>query len=262
MSRHRPAFQFYVGDWKKELSVNCLSFAARGLWFEMLLMMHESVERGYLVHETGKPITPAQLVQALGGTLRDVQKLLAEMAEAGTYSVDERGAIYSRRMVRDESISRVRREAGAKGGNPILVNQTRPDLVNQNASKTQAKILNLPTKTSAASGSSGDSSGIFGGASAQDRSPPPQRKSASTEQLGWVREALRDYMADKWGEPDDRVCADIVAAMRGRPLEQLRELLLAKLRQGRRPEKSWAWFVRVVHDHFGGGENFHVNGAS
>ena len=34
-----PAIHFYVGDWKKDVGLQSCSIAARGLWFEMLLMM-------------------------------------------------------------------------------------------------------------------------------------------------------------------------------------------------------------------------------
>lgn len=43
-----PAFQFYPGDWRKDPGVQSLSFHDRGVWHEMLCLMHESEERGKL----------------------------------------------------------------------------------------------------------------------------------------------------------------------------------------------------------------------
>ena len=41
-----PALQFYPGDWRKDLGVQSLSFHDRGVWFEMLMLMHDSENRG------------------------------------------------------------------------------------------------------------------------------------------------------------------------------------------------------------------------
>ena len=44
-----PAMQFYPGDWRKDIGVQSLSFHDRGVWFEMLMLMHGSERRGVLV---------------------------------------------------------------------------------------------------------------------------------------------------------------------------------------------------------------------
>ena len=50
MARHNlPALQFYGGDWRKDPGIQALNYFDRGVWFEMLLMMHESEDRGKLV---------------------------------------------------------------------------------------------------------------------------------------------------------------------------------------------------------------------
>ncbi|WBO85238.1 PD-(D/E)XK nuclease-like domain-containing protein [Hymenobacter yonginensis] len=41
-----PAIQFYPGDWHKDQGVQALDLAQRGAWFKLLLMMHDSDERG------------------------------------------------------------------------------------------------------------------------------------------------------------------------------------------------------------------------
>jgi hypothetical protein len=132
----KPAIQFYVGDWRKDPTVTCLSVAARGLWIEMLLMMFESPVRGYLLLESGQPMSIQQIARAGGAKdAREAQRLIEEMEHAGTFSRNEpgkewyrgdvaEGAILNRRMVRDEKISSVRREAGSKGGNPALKSLT------------------------------------------------------------------------------------------------------------------------------------------
>lgn len=125
-----PAFQFYPGDWMKDPSLRSCSLDARGLWIDMLCLMFESPVRGELRHANGKPITEQQLARICGAEILLIQNLTTELTDAGVLSVAEDGAILSRRMKRDEEIRKIRAEAGKKGGNP--------NLVNQNASKSEA----------------------------------------------------------------------------------------------------------------------------
>ena len=142
-SDKQPSLQFYPGDWKKDPAVTCLSLASKGLWLEMLLLMFESPERGYLKHLSGHPIGDEQLARMVGASVTEVRKCLAEMKLAGTYSLSEDGSLFCRRMVRDERIRQLRREAGKLGGNPKLANKV-GDLVKQNGKQ-------IPTPSSSAS---------------------------------------------------------------------------------------------------------------
>lgn len=113
----RPAFQFYPADWRKDPSLSVCSLAARGLWIEMMCIAHESAEYGVLV-VNGVPITGPQLARMVGESPKVVTDLLAELDGAGVFSRREDGAIYSRRMLKDEHIRNVRSAAGKLGGNP------------------------------------------------------------------------------------------------------------------------------------------------
>lgn len=117
----KPSLQFYPGDWRKDPSVNCLSLAARGLWFEMLMLMHESPRRGYL------SMTLRQLARSVGATLSETKSRLKELEGAKTYSVDVAGLIFNRRMVRDEEISEVRSRAGKNGAETRWQNDGKDD---------------------------------------------------------------------------------------------------------------------------------------
>lgn len=115
----RPAFQFYPGDWLRDPGVRSISFAARGLWTDMLCLMHESDRRGYL-QLNGKPVNAEQLARMTGGSTDDVSRLLQELEDSGVFSRSDHGMIYSRRMVRDERKREKCAEAGKRGGNPTL----------------------------------------------------------------------------------------------------------------------------------------------
>jgi hypothetical protein len=115
-----PSLQFYPGDWMKDPAVRSVTVAARGLWIDMLCLMHESDRRGYLQHATGRPVTSEQLARMTGCSASEVARLLRELEESGVFSRTEDGVIFNRRMVLDEHKRTLFREAGRKGGNPAL----------------------------------------------------------------------------------------------------------------------------------------------
>lgn len=114
---------FNVGDWLKCPEVKALRPDYRGLWFDMICYMWESAERGVMVRPNGEPYTHDEIVRIIGLDCDNSGKWLNVLIENGVCSVrKEDGAVFCRRIVKDEAISRVRREAGKKGGNPNLVN--------------------------------------------------------------------------------------------------------------------------------------------
>lgn len=149
----RPSFQFYPADWRKDAALQSCSLASRGLWHEMLCLMHECEPYGYL-SVNGKPMKPAQIARLVGVSEREYAKLVQELMDAGVPSVSDDGSIYSRRMVRDEHIRNVRAEAGKKGGNPNLIG----DKVKQKVKQTDNHELNQSLTPSSSSSSSGNSS--------------------------------------------------------------------------------------------------------
>lgn len=110
----RPSIQWYPADWRKDAAVQSCSIAARGLWAELLWIMHECEPYGYLVIN-GRPMATDQLARLVGVSPKECAKLLAELEGNGVLSRDDEGAVYSRRMVRDEAI-RDARAAGGKAG--------------------------------------------------------------------------------------------------------------------------------------------------
>lgn len=118
-----PAFQFYPADWRKDPGVQALSFHDRGVWFEILCLMHESEQRGKLLLG-GQPMPDAALARLLGLDKQNLINTLSTLIEYGVASRDtDSGALVSRRMLRDDELRKIRKEVGKKGGNPNLVNQ-------------------------------------------------------------------------------------------------------------------------------------------
>lgn len=115
----RPSFQFYPGDWLNDASLRMVSVGARGLWIDMLCIMHQGSEYGYL-KVNGKVILPPNLARMTGTTFKELEGYLDELESAGVFSRDDEGCIFSRRMIRDEKIRESRAAGGSKGGNPNL----------------------------------------------------------------------------------------------------------------------------------------------
>jgi hypothetical protein len=142
----RPAFQFYPADWRKDPELRVCSIAARGLWIDMLAIMHEGTPYGHLT-TSGGDISPADLARLVGEPAALVRRLLGELEARKVFSRDSAGVIHSRRMVRDEHIRNVRAAAGALGGNPHLLGAKDKQTDNQTAKQN-------PTPSSAVAVSS------------------------------------------------------------------------------------------------------------
>lgn len=144
-----PAIQFYPADWRKDIGVQSLSFNDRGIWFEMLCVMHESEERGKLIQQ-GKPLSYASIARIIGCDLRVFKKALNNILNAGVASL-EGEVIICRRMLRDDHLVKVRRECGKLGGNPNLKKEG-SDLLNQK-DNLSGKQKSTPSSSSSSSSS-------------------------------------------------------------------------------------------------------------
>ena len=113
-----PAFQFYPGDWLRDLGVRALSRHDRSVWFDLLCMMHDSERRGLLLLN-GHAMTDQAIGNALALTPARWRRVKTQLLDTGVASVDEEtGALISRRMVRDEELRQLRAENGESGGRP------------------------------------------------------------------------------------------------------------------------------------------------
>lgn len=158
-STRRPSFQFYPGDWRRDPALRTCSMAAKGFWIELMCVMHESEEYGYLV-VAGKAMDAKDIAKLLGETPTFCKKMLEELEKKCVFSRDSRGVIYSRRMIKDESIRAMRAAAGSLGGNPKL----KGDLVKQ-------KVKQMPKQNPTPSSSSSSSTSINSVAKATAAAP-------------------------------------------------------------------------------------------
>lgn len=133
----RPAFMFYPADWRKNPALRVCSVAARGLWMDVICLMHEAEPYGHL-SVNGLAISEPQLARLVGETVGTTRKLLAELEAHNVFSRNDNGVIFSRRMVADESTRAARAAGGNLGGNPTLL--ARPKVKRKDQSKDNGKV--------------------------------------------------------------------------------------------------------------------------
>jgi hypothetical protein len=176
-----PSMQFYPGDWKKDPGIKSLSIAARGLWFEMLLIMWEAENRGYLV-VGNVPMNSQQLARNVGIDRTECEQLLKELEEVNIYSrSDEIGVIYCRRMVKDEKVRLAKCRAGVISGEQRRNKRATEEATNPGSSSSSSSSLSSSSSTSIdtytekrsdLSPQRGPSPSLDGGDQSLDWSPP------------------------------------------------------------------------------------------
>lgn len=120
-----PWMKFYPADWRSDPILRLCSMASRGLWVEMLCIMHEAVPYGSLL-VNGKRIDKKQLASLVGISEKECSTLLFELEGGGVFSRDPDGTIYSRRMKRDAERAERDKANGKSGGNPNLKPRVNP----------------------------------------------------------------------------------------------------------------------------------------
>ncbi len=113
-------FQFDPSAWHRDPGVQGLNLEERGAWLELLLRMHESPQRGRLLHDSGNPMSDDWIARILKIPLERWMAIRSILVGAGIAGVDEgSGALFNRKMLRDtEKRGReieAKREGGRKG---------------------------------------------------------------------------------------------------------------------------------------------------
>ena len=95
----RPADQWYWDDWFSSHDVQSCSFAAQGLWINMLGIMFSSQIRGTLTINCVQMDNKA-IAKRFGTKPSEINKLITELEEAQVFDRLEDDTIISRRMFR------------------------------------------------------------------------------------------------------------------------------------------------------------------
>lgn len=115
--------KWHFDKWLTDPGLRKCSLAARGLWMELLCIMHNATPYGHLAVNM-KPLSERDVMQFVGSSsLKEVKMLLRELRDAAVFSETSDGFIYSRRLIRDNEMREKSRIYGKTGGNPALKNQ-------------------------------------------------------------------------------------------------------------------------------------------
>jgi hypothetical protein len=113
----RPGYLWYPGDARRDSALISLPLVVRGLWREMLDLMHDGDPYGHLT-AGGYPMTSEDVARVVGEPVKQVAKWISQLEERQVFSRTDEGVIYSRRMVRDEDVRRVRADGGRGASQP------------------------------------------------------------------------------------------------------------------------------------------------
>lgn len=116
---NKPTIPWDPHAWMGDEVHNC-SYAARGLWLELLNLMRLSPRPGYLLDINGVRYENEDIAEATNGDVFEVNNLLSELERAKVPGFTDDGLMFNRRMVREEEKRRKCIEAGKRGGNPNL----------------------------------------------------------------------------------------------------------------------------------------------
>jgi hypothetical protein len=143
--------QFYPGDWRKDLAVQSLDWKDRGIWHEMLMVLHDSERRGVFVLN-GLAMSNEEIARAIGADISDLIPTLANFERLGVSSREpSTGALMNRRMVRDEELRKKQQNWGKLGGNPKLT-KNRDNPTHKADANPSTKAKPTPSSSSSPSG--------------------------------------------------------------------------------------------------------------
>ncbi|MBL3563018.1 hypothetical protein [Rhodovulum sulfidophilum] len=141
-----PWLKFYTSDWRSDPGLRMCGLAARGLWVEMICLMHEATPYGHLL-VNGQSPTDAQLGVLVGAAPDQITAMLGELEAAGVFSRTRAGVIYSRKLTRMAKKAATARNNGRRGGNPTLskgkgnpVTDNPPDKGRDKPQKPEARV--------------------------------------------------------------------------------------------------------------------------
>lgn len=125
-----PFMKFYVRDWQADPELRMCSLEARGLWIELLCIMHNAKRRGFLETPQGVQLDDEQTSRLIGAFKDDLYRCKSELLLHGIPSVEEETGIwYCRRMVKEALKAQKCSDAGRSGGgNPLLNKENKEDI--------------------------------------------------------------------------------------------------------------------------------------
>jgi hypothetical protein len=130
-----PSTRWYFNDWENEDGLMLCSMPAQGLWMRMLCLMARATRPGYLEVD-GKAVSASELARRTKAPKTGVSRWLRELEQYGVFSRDQDGAIFNRRMVRENGNGATHKTKGAP-----------PKKTDRERDPNQPELFDNPEKT-------------------------------------------------------------------------------------------------------------------
>jgi hypothetical protein len=114
----RPWMKFYPSDWRGDPKLRLCSMGARGIWIELICLMHEGEPYGHMAMN-GQTPTLDQVARLCGCSVKEATKWVGELITNDVLAAGP-DFWFSRRMVRDKAKADEAEQIGKRGGNPKL----------------------------------------------------------------------------------------------------------------------------------------------
>lgn len=244
-----PWLKFYPSDWRSDPALRMCSLSARGLWMEMLCLMHEATPRGHLL-VNGRQLTAKQLAGLVGSSPKEVEEALTELEEAGVFSLTDNRTIVSRRMVRDDEKAERDKANGKGGGNPKLKAPVNPQIQDEVIGGVNPQVKAHGTRMPATQKPEARSQ------KEPSHQQPELEADADDQKVHWTRATLDKLEADcrkaagVENHPSTGLLvigpiADLIDS--GWSLERhILPALRAAKAKGGKPGSTWAYYAKIV----------------
>lgn len=140
--------KWHFAKWLGDPSLRMCSLATRGLWADLLAIMHECKPYGHLLIAERSP-SAREIAGLVRASEKEVVSCLSELVTRQVCGVTSDGVIFSRRMVRDKGSRDKWQEYGRRGGNPDLKKAAResPRGVNPDSHESDRESVKTEKET-------------------------------------------------------------------------------------------------------------------
>lgn len=250
-----PWSKFFWADWESDEALKLCSPGAQALWMRMLCVCSKA--DGYLTI-AGEKLDADAMVVLTGWPPSDVRAWWDELKRWRVFSIEGRGKVYCRRMVREAKKAETARQNGQLGGNPNLGNHS------GNRASVNPRPTQRPTKRPT------QRPGISQKPEARYIPPSPLEGGANAEDRRAFEKALAAYPAagrvatkpdEAWAEwlsavaeadGDERRLVAAVETLAGSREAQLGDGKRVPSMQRFLREGRWKAFAPVVHPRWSG----------
>jgi len=130
-------FKFYPNDWLSDPNLNMCSYAAKGIWMDLICLAHNSEKYGFLI-VNGRNLDEKSLKKVLKLTKKGL-KPFSELVKNGVIGIAEDGSYYSRRLLKEKRLADEARKFGMLGGNPRLKGRVNPPVKDRDILELRVK---------------------------------------------------------------------------------------------------------------------------